>query len=293
MSDNNIDEESKKKQEKELKKQLKNQRSLARIKKAFGVLFVLYIVIFIVMYRIKNDEEFNPSIYSKVGANTNGYTLSIKDALIIKEYTINRYKDYLERGLVQEAYNMLSSDYKKYMTFDEYKSSVVGINYSTIDMKSIRSRSKYAYEAEVTYEKNGEVVETVFMLYPNEFNETIYTISPDKFLICYRNQEFAMDGINLIVDECIVFVDSIELRGKITNNDWFEEIELTRIAASYDGKLNKWFNYNNKLAKGETKEIDIKFENLNYFVPNMIVLQRNKKNIERTYQFRFYENGKK
>ncbi len=278
---------------KQAKEQLKNARSLERLKKIFYALFVCYVVLFVVKYAIKNDPANNRSIYDKVGAGGVAGNLGIKDSLILKELSIVRYKEYLENGDYESAYDMLSREYQDYVSYSDYITKVRSINPSTFDMKNVHPKSSLAYVADIIYKTNNdETVETTYMLYPNEYNPDNYKISPDGFLYVVRNQQFEKDNMIVNVDECIVFNDHISIKGSITNKEWFDDITLSNMAISYGKTLNVWCDFNRTIAKDGSMSFEESFNKTDYMIPNGIILERQRKNKDKTYWFEFVEPEK-
>lgn len=280
-------------EDKELKEEMKRQRSLNRLKKAFYVLFVLYIFAFFLIYAMRKDVDSQKNIAQKVGIGNIGVGLSMRDALLVKDYSINKYKDLLIDGDYEGAYALLTDEYKELVSFEEYKADVMQIDAESIDMKSIKSRSSLAYEAEVVYTKNGEEVETTYLLFPYEYNPKYYTISPDKFICCIKDQEFKKDHMVVTVDRCIVYTDKVELEGKIKNEEWKGSIVLSRVAISSDRSLAVWEEFPRTIGQDGEIDLAVTFKDTTFFIPNSIMIEREKAKVDRIYLFRFKEEVKK
>lgn len=281
-------------EEKKRRKKEKDEKSFNNVMNAFKLMFILYLFLFVLVYAVNKYAVRPRSIYSKIGSNYSGTSVSMQDAYTIKEYTINKYKNLLLEGKLEDAYNMMSDEYKKYMDYESYVESLKGIDYKSIDMMNIKAKSNYALEARVTYLKNNERVETTYMLYPSEFNSSLYYMSPDNFLYYYENQDMSQDGLTVHVSECVCFVNAVEIRGTVKNDSWFDKIELTQMAVSYDNSLNKWTDYEVTLEKGQEAQFDFRFEDLHYFVPNSVQIKRKKGDDKvRTYFFEFKEDEKR
>ena len=235
MSEKISEDDEKKKQ----KKAKKEARSIERLKTAYKIIIALLIIAFVFWYSINIDKESKLTIYQKAGTNTSGVSVPMKDALIIREYAINQYKDLLVSNDYKAAYSMMSEEYQEYMPYEEYVKTLAGMDASTLDMQSIKQITNYAFEAKVRYKKDGEYVETIYLLYPNKYNEKKYTISPDKFLYSYKDRSFKTDGIELTMDECVVYVDYVTLKGRIKNVEWNDDIKINKLAVSYNSSLNK------------------------------------------------------
>ena len=287
-------EEQEEKKEKQKKKKAKEAKSFERLKKAFWVLFVLYIFLFVIWSAINKYLLYPRSIYSKIGQSTSGTSIPLNEAYKIEIYAIESFADYLREGKYEEAYNMCCREYKNYKSLEDFTEYAKTIDADTIRMKEIKAKSNYALEAQIVYKSGEETVDTIYMIYPDEFKQGVYYLSPDKFLYRYVDQDFKKDGISIHIDECIAYVDRIILKGTVKNDSLFDEVNLTEICASYEGTLNKWQKFEKNLKKGEEAKIDLLFEDLHFFVPNGILLRRQKdENTLRTYEFSFKDDKKR
>ena len=158
-------------------------------------------------------------------------------------------------------------------------------------MKEIKLKAEGTYVATVVYERNGEEKETDYLLYLNELNPKIITISPNKFIYNFGNLKFKMDGLELKLEECNIYTDSIKMTAIIKNTSLFDTMTFTNIGVGYGENINKSQNVEFALKPGEMKEIEIDYET-DYYIPNNIKIKR-KMNEEtlRTYTF-YFEKGK-
>ena len=292
LEEDKAEREQKRKENKE-KKKAKEERSFNRLKKAFWVLFVAYIFLFVFWAAINKYITVPKDIYTKVGSNSSGMSIPMNEAYII-EAAINAFKGYLKDENYDEAYNMCCSEYKQYKTLEEFIEYASTINPDTFKMKQIKAMTDYALEAQIVYASGDERVDTVYIIYPDEFKQNTYYLSPEKFIYKYENQDFKNDGITLHVDKCLVFTDRVEVTGTIKNESLFDTIILTEIGASYSGTLNKWTPFEKTLAKGEETEFKLVYEDLHYFIPNCLTIRRQKSDTKiRTYEFTFKEGKKR
>lgn len=201
------------------------------------------------------------------------------------------YANHIKNENFKEAYEMLSEEYRNVIDYENYIKTIADIDFETFDMKDIKMKTVNTYVATVVYEKNNEMFETVYMLYLNEINPKIITISPDKFVYGYKNLKFKMDNMELNVQECNVCTDNIKMIAKIKNTSLFETITLSNIGLGFDDAINKNKNIDLTLAPGEEKEITMEYDT-NYYIPNNIKLKRlMDEDTLRTYTF-YFEKAK-
>ncbi len=276
--------EEKKKRQKE-----KDTKFIKKIAKWILILWVIALIFWIVGSKKLADEV---SIFQKVGQSDNGYSVTISDALVIEDAAIKKFRDYLVEDNYLLAYNMMSKEYKDYCnTLDMFKEAMSGIDYSTIKMTEVKRKSNYAYVAGVTYVKNGEQVFTKYMIYPNQYREKTYTMSPDKFLIAYKNKNLKDDGVDIQIDEVVAYIDKIIIKGSIKNTEWSKDVITSEIAASYNESLNKWVPFTKTLKSSETTPIELETDETNYFIPNKILVRRQKDDVSRIYVVNLVENS--
>ena len=273
--DSSSDEEKKKKQKE------KDIKFIKKIGKMILIVWIITIIFFVAGAKKLTDEA---DIYKKVGASDNGYSVTIKDALILEDAAINTFRDYLVKEEYLKAYNMMSKEYKEYYnTLDMFKEAMAGINFSSIKMTEVKKKSDYAYVAGVTYAKNGHQVYTQYMIYPNQYRNDVYTLSPDKFLKAYKNKSYKGDGIEIQIDEVIAYTDRVSIKGSIKDTEWAKDIVISEVAASYNESLNSWVPFSSTLKPGETAQIDIETDKTNYFVPDKVLVRRQKDDTSRIY----------
>jgi len=258
------------------------------IKRIFKVIFFGYVIVMIAMFLINGLLEDKRTIYEKIGT-LEPYSISIKDALNIKAYGLETYIDYIKNEDFKSAYDMLSKEYKDFVSYKDYLETLKGINFETFGMKEIKMKTENTYVATVVYERNEIQEETTYLLYLNKVNPKIITISPNKFIYGYHDSKYNMDNIELKVEECIVYTDSIEMTGKVKNTSLFETLKINNIGLGYDESINKNENVDITIAPGEEKEINVNYDT-NYYIPNNIKLKSVKnEDTLRTYTFYFKE----
>jgi len=280
----------------ELNKEARKKfKSNERLKRLFILVFILFVVFLFLKSSLKKYIEEPTSIFALIGNNIST-SISVKNALIIRENSITPFARLLEKGEYEEAYeNYCTNEYKSVYSLEDFKNFYSKIDCSTIELKDIKAKTDYCYEAKVVYkEKNqelsgdGELLETTYMLFPNEFNAEIVMISPNNFLYAYQDEEFSQNGVKIHIEKCIVNCDSIYVKGTIENTSWFSDIDIEKLGFSYDGAIRDTFAFDKTLKKGEIVEFEKKINEKQAFLPNSFILERKMSETKlRTYTFFF------
>lgn len=258
--------------------------------KILKFLFFAYVIVLAIWLFTSNMLKGKKDIYEKIGY-LEPYSISIKDALNIKNYTIIPYAGYILSGDTASAYDMLTEEYKDIVPYEEYINTLEGIDFYTFDMKEIKMKAEGTYVATIVYEKNKEKYETEYLLYLNEVNPKIIKISPNKFIYNFGDLKFKKDNIELKIHSCNIFTDSIRMKVELKNTSMFDTMEFKNIGVGYGEATNKPYNVEITLKPGEKKEIEIVYDT-NYFLPNNIKVKRLlDENTLRTYTF-YFENAK-
>lgn len=269
----------------------KKAKRKSKLKKKIVKFFLFLVIILIAISAVANNYiGDNRSIYTKIGSMEPA-SVSIKDALTKKGYAIMPYADYLKAGDTKSAYDMLSKEYKKAVSYDEYLKTIEDINFETFDMKQIKLKAEGTYVATVVYEENGEKKETDYLLYSNEINPNIITISPNKFICNFSNLKFKMDNVEFKINNCNIYTDNIKLNLTLKNTSLFDTATFTNIGVGYGENTSKTQNMEVILKAGESKELELEYET-NYYVPNNLKVKRlMDENTLRTYTF-YFEKSK-
>ena len=247
----------------------KNKKFNSFLKSFFKVIIIGYLICFVLFFVVKRYNKNKTSIYYRLGENASA-SIPIKDALIIRERSLTPYASLGKAGKYDVMYSMLTSEYKGYMSYDSYVQSLQGIDWDSFAMESIKSKTQNTFEAKVTYKKNGEEVHTNFLVYNSSLNPNVYTISPNNFVYGYFNQTIKADDLELNISELIVYSDYATLKGTIKNTSWTGPKSVFSINITYNSKLVSRENVSYDVEKGEEKPISVKYDGLNYFVPNTV-----------------------
>lgn len=240
--------------------------------KILKFIFIAYIIVIGIWTIMNTYKEDTGDIYERIGSMQPS-SISIKDALKIKGYAIMPYADYIKKGDTKSAYNMLSDDYKEYITYEDYLNEIAGIDFETFDMKEIKIKSEGTYVATIVYEKNKEEIETEYLLYLNPANPKIITISPDKFIYNFKDLNFSVNNVRFEVNDCTIYSDKIYLNAIVKNSSLFETMKFSNVGVGYGENVSKPQNVDIVLEPGEEKNIEIEYET-NYYIPNNIKIKR-------------------
>lgn len=264
-------------------KEIKRNKRQKKILKWIVIAYVIVIAIWMVLEYFVEEPV---NIHEKIGSSE-PYSISIKDALYIKAYSILPYVEHIQAGEYNAAYKMLSLEYREYLSYDEWLKTLEGIDFSTFDMKEIKMKAPETYVATVVYEKNGEWLETEYLLYANPYNANLITISPNQFIVCYQDLKFHKDNIRIEIQECLVTSQTIKLTAVIENTSLFSSMTFSSVGMGFDNSLNLEESVDFTLEPGEKKIIEIEYD-VNYYVPNNIKIKRvlNEDTL-RTYTFYF------
>ena len=258
--------------------------------KVFRFLTITLMVVLILAGMIRSAVKDERNIAAKIGFSES-IGISVKDALHIKEYCITPYVEYLKAGEFNEAYDMLSEEYRNYVSYEMYLKTIEGIDFETFEMASVEARTQGTYIAQIVYTQNGKEIEEEYLLFVNMNNSKLITISPNRFVYSYQDLNFQQDGIELTLNECVIYTDHIKMEAIIKNKSLFKDMKFNYISVGYGKTINKAEEIDLTLAPGEQKVIEIEYETA-YYVPNNIKIKRvmDEETI-RTYTF-YFENSK-
>ncbi len=276
-----------------------NSKSPERLKKIYSFILVLAIVVIFAMKYLDGVEVNSKNIYSLIGNGVSS-SISVKNSLFIRGYSIVPFANYLSEGNYKMAYEMCTSGYKEIFSQDEFYNMFKDIDPESIDMKEVKARSDLCYEAKVVYrmrskeDVSGEsarpLLEQVFLLFPNELNTEIIRISPNGFLYGYEDLEFSKNGIDLNLEKCYVYADHVYVKGSIKNSKLLSKIELADITLEYGTSLVRRFPFYKILEKGDTVDFEHTIKDTEYFMPDNIKVDKYKnKNATESIEFYFKE----
>jgi hypothetical protein len=166
----------------------KNKKFFNKVKVYLKFVAGAYIVLIIALILIKSTNDEKKNIYYKIGQNSLA-SVTMKDAYTIREIVIKPFAAMGKNKDYKTMYSMLTNEYKRFKTYDEYVQTLEDIDWDTFAMESIKSKEENAYEARITYRRgkeekveDKEEVHTTYMLYNSTFASDVFTISPDGYI---------------------------------------------------------------------------------------------------------------
>lgn len=265
------------------KKKMTKSQFQKKVLKTVLFAYILFLIVNIAMDKFGVKEK---NIYEKIGYMS-PYSVTMKDALQLELYGPTKFADYIKMGNKKAAYNMYTEEYRKMVSYDEFLKKIENIDFETFDMKQIKMKAQGTFVATVVYDKNGVREEENYLLYLDELNPEIITISPESFIYTFEDLNFKMDGIKLNVKKCDVYIDNIKLVATLKNNSLFDTMTFTNMGLGYGEAMNSPQNVDITLKPGEEQEIELEYE-ANYYVPDNIKIKRVKDDDTlRTYTFYF------
>lgn len=260
--------------------------------KVLRFIIIAYVVVMIIATMIRSVLEEKRSVEEKIG-NLEPYGIAVKQALMIREYAITPYVNLLKQGNLQAAYDMLTDEYREFVPYEEYLKTIEEIDFETFEMSEIKMKTAGTYIAGVVYEKNGEKIETEYLLFEAPYNEKVIKISPERFIHSYQDLTFEEDNVELKLEYCAIYNDHIDIKATLKNKSLFQDMTFSYINVGYDKNINKESEVEIKLAPGEQQQLEIKYK-ASYFIPNNIKVKRIlDAETLRTYTFYFENSNEK
>lgn len=241
---------------------------------------ILGIIKFVLDTSVFNDIEIQNRMSSMLPTS-----VTVENALYVKTYSIAKYLAYIEVGEYEKAYNMFTDEYKAYKSYKDYMSDIKDIDFTTFRVQEVKELTENTFIVPVEYMQNGELLEETYLVLVNKVNDKIMKISPDRFLYSLEDKlEFSKNHIKFIIEEETVYSDKIHLKVTVKNNNLFEDINITKIGIGYNLQESKMETVNAKIEAKSSQTFEIEFS-ANYDVPKYLKIEREMKEVTRTYTF--------
>jgi len=128
------------------------EKSKKILKKFFTIILILYIFLFAFMFAFRKYFIEGKNIYTKVSTSHVLQSIPIKDALIIRELTIEKLKNYIKNQEYEKAYDLYSKEYKEFISLENYINEIKKIDIDSVEMAEIKARNDDCYEADIVFD---------------------------------------------------------------------------------------------------------------------------------------------
>ena len=243
------------------------------LKALFSVMFVLAIIDF-VLYRYIGRE---PLIRERISAY-NPVSISLNDSLKVRAYSTSLFFKHIEDGEYKKAYGMLTDEYKKYVSYDDFLESLKVYDHTNLGVKSVKQLTDHTFV--VLLEDKDTKEEHLYTVYSNRLNNEIFTISPDKFVYFDKvNSKKSNAGLEVTLESFLVLQDSINIKLKVKNKTSKEiDINDVRVELALSGRLANKFE-KTTIAPKEERSIDVVYTETSYYLPKSISVETPKSSV--------------
>ena len=189
-----------------------------------SVIFFAIIILIVVLYVNSTlnkfvNEEFD--ILTTIGSEATSPKLSVNEFVLLSNKTIGVYFKWIQDGKYENAYAVLTPEYKEIVTLEDYKKNMEQIDFSSYQVKDITLKTQNMYIANVET-KDGKNHEILIIMKDDSF-----AIVPEPFLkyvtvgndITKDKITYELIGYEIDVNKCIFDV-------LITNNN-DERVEIS------------------------------------------------------------------
>ena len=225
--------------------------------KIFVVLLIIIFVLLFINYTVKKFEQEEMDIKTKIGPVIGNSTVTINEFTLVSERTIGLYLKYLRENKIEEAYSLLSYEYKQYVPLDDFKAYISNTKFSKYSVNSITRKTENMYLA--TLDVDGEKQEMLIILVGERF-----CIVPEPFLkYVIVNEEISKDGVKYILEGYKINVNSCIFDVKIIN-DKNEDIIISgsniKLSSGYTINAEGTGNADFTVSAKQEKDVKIVFE---------------------------------
>lgn len=220
------------------------------VKFVFKVVIFLFFLVVIIQIVLKNE----PTLQEKVmyGQLQN---LSTEDYMYVKIMSLDKYFNYLKENDFESAYLLLSDEYKKYMSFDEFVDYVGGINLEDVFIQNIKVKNEYCFIAEVKV--NGEIED--YVIFMNKHNNKSLKISPNGLLdYVESNKKIRRDNLEVEVKDYVINIDNISVNLLVRNTSKNDSVKIRDFKFVIANDVEKDTGFEElELSAQDTKELNI------------------------------------
>lgn len=252
---------------------------MKNLEKIIIVLLIILAIILFLNNSFRNFVNDELSIKSRIGNEMNTSALSTSEYAKFLETTVGVYIKKLENKEYEKAYQMLSPEYKKIVSVEEYTNEMKNIDFSNHQIESVMHRTQNMYVTTViTSDGVSRPILTVideekFMIVPEPFLDYVKTdtsINKDKV-------KYILVGYTINLDNCIFDLEIINNKKSDIN------ISNARIKNSIGSTLSSK-NINITIPANSTQKVSVELETSLDF-PKLFEIDRVEENQIRTYSF--------
>ncbi|MBQ9280546.1 MAG: hypothetical protein IJ215_05865 [Clostridia bacterium] len=250
-------------------------------KKILTTLAIILLVLIFILISLQKFADEESDIRAKIGQDVGSSTLSINEFVLLSERTIGVFFKYLRENRIEEAYSLLSPEYREVVTFENFQDSFSNMEL-TYEVKNISRRTENMYVASV--ELSGENCEMLIIM-----NGDRFYVVPEPFIKYIPiNNSISKDGVKYTLIGYQINVDSCIIDMTITNNKK-QDISILgsniKKPSGYTIQAEGEGNATFAVPAGETKDVEIFFKtSLDFPVEFEIDREDNEK--IRMYKFR-------
>ncbi len=240
------------------------------MKKLQTLFLIVIILIVVIIFLNTTIEDYGDKKDSKnmVGEVSAGGRLNYKEFLILAENTVGKYYNLIKEKKYEDAYNLLTPEYRKYISSGDYLSQIEKTEINSFQVNDIVQITEYFYEAFMTI--NNEDKKMLIKIEDDKFS-----LSPDEFLTYINSNEQVkksdvtceLKGYEVNLYKCIF---NITLTNSSDKDVTFSDASITMAS----GKIERTINEDYFVIKANsTADFDIEFETVMDF-PEFFEMER-------------------
>lgn len=226
---------------------------MKKIIKTLIIFIIISIFIFITLSMYIAEKM---DVSQKIGGKLYGGIISTAEFSKISN-VYNKYIEMINNGEFQEAYGVLSYEYKNYRDYEYFLKNVVTQNLNLFRITQINKITEYAYLIKLISEDSE--IDNLVIFNPDTAK---YQIVPDTFLEHREvNQKIKKSKVTYEIIDTINYADRFIVNIKILNQNKKENVEISNIKLIREGARSIKGDKNNILISPlEEKLLTLEFE---------------------------------
>lgn len=244
------------------------------------ILIVIIIISIFVINGLNNFSKEKLGIENIIGEPVAVGEISISEYTLLTQRTLGAYFKYLREGRIEDAYTLLTPEYKQYVSSGDFEAEALKYDYNTFEFKTVAIRTENMYELDIEL-SDGLIHKFLLIL-----NDKTFAIVPEPFLkyeevnqtIKKDNVTYNLIGYEVDLEECYFYLE--------ITNDNKEEIKISSAhMEATNGSLIYADDIDYIIPANSTESILIKFETSIDF-PEILEIERDAGNKLRIYTFK-------